>query len=537
MRIKKILAAALLVCMIASCALASAGEFSLPLTGETVTIRIFDGGGKMPDETTKMGQFFKEQFGNLVIEAETAPNGSAFDEKARLYLASGDLPDIISHNGIKAPWLIQMYADSGLLLNLLDYSEYMPYYTERRTRYPHLSMYDVDGASYVFQQTLYDMVSETWVVNQDLLDKYGLAIPNGYDEMVAALEIVIPNEPDIMGVWLAPWGSSYVYNNFATLFGGSEISPSDFYYDFDSSEWKFALTSRSEIYKNATQGMADFVAKGYLPSDILAMNGDTASALRDGGKWLFDYYYLNEWGNPGQVRNKEFNWSFMESPSVEGVKPFIGAAFRSDSEIYYMQANGKTEHPELVCAVLDFFGGEELALKRWWGWEDDNYIVVDGQKQYTEKMYTMTRDELLDTYGTVFDTGANFLYERLITTEYALDAITASWYPETKERMAYYAKKLTDGEYSTQTYQPKLPTLEDEDYVDYSVAKAAVDTYVWENIMAFVNGTKPMSGWDSFVDGLSAYANVNAWADKFNSLPAPMIPANQTQRNYVGAAE
>ena len=160
---KKFLALMVAMAMLLSCGAAIAA----PYTGEEVTLRVF-GWETYHDDVwdSYFGQWFQENLGNIKIQSEIAPSDSS--TMIELYMSTGDdMPDIMMYRD--AQQYLDLYGDSGRLLDLNDYAEYMPEYQARRERFPHLSQYDTeDGETFLIMPCWVDRVSETWIINSAL---------------------------------------------------------------------------------------------------------------------------------------------------------------------------------------------------------------------------------------------------------------------------------------------------------------------------------------------------------------------------------
>ena len=177
---KKVLALMLAMLML----LSGSSALAAPYTGEEVTLRVF-GWETYHDDIwdSAFGQWFQENLGNIKIESEICPSDSS--TLINLYMDTGDdMPDIMMYRS--AQDYLDKYGDSGRLLDLNDYAEYMPEYQARRERFPHLSDYDTaDGETFLIMPCWVDRVSESWVQNDMLMEKYNLESPTTWDEIVS----------------------------------------------------------------------------------------------------------------------------------------------------------------------------------------------------------------------------------------------------------------------------------------------------------------------------------------------------------------
>jgi putative aldouronate transport system substrate-binding protein len=509
---------------------AARSGFALPWKGEPITIRALGWVSYAQlDQSTKFAQWFQQKLGNITLEVEIPASEDATKQKIQMYLASGDMPDL---HMIRDPnEFMAGYGDGSRTVNLLNYAQYMPEYTKRRESYPHLSKFDRDGASYLYFPALIDRLSELWEMNKTIMDKYGLSTPKNYVEMKAAMDKVLAGEPNMIGMLFLPWGFGKLYGDFATLLGGANIGPADIYWDFEKGRWAFALTERSDIYRRVTAELAEGYTKRYIHPDLGALGGEVHDNIRAQGRAVFYYQYIDDFARPEYVNNVlTYKAEFIESPAAVGVKPHVNAEFRSDPGGWGYVVAKNSKYPEIACGILELIGSNDLAQTYYWGWEGDTYETVNGSRRYKDSFSTLSLNDSKRIYGMQKD--SPYWFAPYVSTCYVPDATIALWTPEAKAAEAFFAGKLKSGEYEY-SYGRPAPDIDMDTAQENATIKTAVDTYIWENLTAFVMGRKPMSEWDSFVAGVSAYGNINKVVADYNAAPQKPFPANQLQRPYI----
>jgi putative aldouronate transport system substrate-binding protein len=500
----------------------------LPWKGDPITIRALGWVSYFQlNPATKFAKWLQAKLGNITLEVEIPASEDASRQKIQMYLASGDMPDL---HMIRDPnEFMDNYGDGSRTVNLLNYARYMPEYTERRASYPHLAKFDRDGAAYLYFPALIDRLSELWEMNKTIIDKYGLSAPKNYAEMKAAMDKILASEPDMIGMLFLPWGFGKLYNDFGSLFGAND--PASIYWDFDKERWCFALTERSELFRRVTAELAEGYTKRYIHPDLGALGGEVHDNIRAQGKAVFYYQYIDDFARTEYVNNVlTYQVEYIESPAAAGTKPRVNADFRSDPEGWGYVVAKNSRYPELACGLLELLGSREMANAYYWGWEGDTYETVNGVRRYTDAFLTLSQDEGRRTYGLQKDTP--YWFAPYISTAYVPDATIAAWRPEAKAAEAYFAGKLKSGEYEYNYGRPG-PYFDMDTAQENATIKTAIDTYIWENLTAFVMGRKPMAEWDSFVAGVSRYGNINKIVADYNAAPQRPFPANQFQRSYV----
>ena len=506
---------------------ASAESALLPYTGEEVTLTILGWESFTPiNPETKFGQWIQEKLGNIKLEFEIPAEGTA--TKINMYLATGDMPDIMIHRDPDN--FISNYGDGSRTINLLDYAEYMPEYMARRETYPHLARYDVDGATYLFFPCWYDLASEVWFMNSEIMNKYNLETPKNYEEMKAVMDTVLANEPDMFGMMFNIWGFDYQLQCFAHLFG-AKTSPTAIYYDYDKDAWVYAATADEEIFRKAVSEMAIAYEKGYLHPDFASMTEETFFNARNNGTALFRFTYLN--GDAEQNFYDEvttYNPVIIDPPADEGVTPFIRTDFTSDTTGWAFMVSSECEYPELACSVLELFGSKELAEVYAWGWEDDTYTIVDGERVFTDSFLALSNEEVRNIYG--ITAAEPYTFSQFVSNFYTADAMTARWSEEHIRGGKIIAEKLTNGEYAT--YHGRIaPRFSDDLKQEISVILTAVNTYVTESIISFVLGNTSMDEWDNFIAQIPSYGDIDWVVEQYNSAEQQPDRPNQFERTWV----
>jgi putative aldouronate transport system substrate-binding protein len=448
-----------------------------------------------------------------------------------LYLASGDMPDIMMYRDPDAYML--NYGDGSRALNLLDYAEYMPGYIERRKTYPHLSLYDTaDGKAYIFLTCKYDAITEVWYANTEQLNKYGLSVPKNYEEMKAAMKTVHDADPTVDGVQFLPWGFGYIFCQYNTLFGGQGIYPNSIAYDYDKSEWVYPLTTNETVYKNTTIAMAEAYQNGWLNPDIFT-GGEWYDTSRVSGNWLFWNIYFNEANIANQEKNgwPDGNITYLTTPAAEGVKPYYATANQSDTTGWVYTISNTTKHPEICAQILELVTSKEYGETAYWGFEGVTYeIGADGKRRYTEEYLNADLETQKAKWGIA--RSVPYYTDPMTSSVYYTDALILPFLQPAKDALADAGPKLNSGEYATyySAYTPKIDDLTKE---DIAVITAATGTYIEENLTGFILGTKPLSEWDSFIAGLSSYGDINWAVEQYNKAEQKPLRALPNQRTYM----
>lgn len=496
----------------------------LPYTGEPVTITMMGWESFKPlVEGSKLAVWMKEKLGNIDLVFDIPVE--ATQQKIETALASGQMDDIIIHRDPEG--FIANYGDGSRTVNLLDYAEYMPEYIARRDKFPHLSRYDVDGKTHLILPAWYDLPTEVWFAQKDILEKYDCEIPTNYEEMKAVMDKVLPNEPEMFGLLFHTWGIGHIFTCYSHLFGGVS-GPMSIYYDYAQEKWVYGILGDVDVSKKTTEAMAEAYQKGYLSKDFLAY-ADWEAVINN-SQALFMNVYLQTSPTADNRSFLKYEPILIAPPAQEGVTPFVRADYTSDVTFWSFAISNTTKHPELAASILEFISSEEFAQVSSWGWEGETYEVVDGKKQFTEEYLKLSQEEAASKYGL---TGSiPYCFSQLISTTYVGDARIADWVPALQEGTKDIGNKLHSGEYAVYygRVSPKFDAIVSQ---DNSVVKTAVDTFVAESLTNFIIGNKPLTEWDDFIREIPSYGDIEGIVKQYND--AEQRPDRQTQfeRTYV----
>lgn len=530
---KKLLALLLAVLMLLSCGTALAE----PYTGEEVTLRVF-GWETFHDDIwdSAFGQWFQENLGNIKIESEICPSDS--ETLINLYMDTGDdMPDIMMYRS--AQNYLDLYADSGRLLDLNDYAEYMPEYRARRELFPHLSQYDTeDGETFLIMPCWVDRPSESWTMNNILKEKYGLEYPKTWDDMKKSLEIVCAGEgwdgTNAMPMCFINWGFGTTYNQMGTMWG-YRMGPTSIWYDQDKAEWVYSLIEYEDVFKQLTEAVAEAYEKGWLYKDFATIDQATYDAFCASGSWLYHNHYLDFYNGTqaGNIGMDLDSFSFFEAPVAgDNTVPYACVDYDAAPTGWCYGISADCKNPEAAAMYLEFITSEAVAVAKAWGVEGITYEVdAEGNKHYTEE-YVAAREADAAAAHKKYGINGTAYYWGPYTSDYAaFDGIYGSYQENTRNELRRQMKALNEGTMQVKynAFTPKLTDIQKE---DISMVTNPVSTYINENIQAFVFGQKDLAEWDAFMDGIAAYGDIEWVLNEYNTAEQLPMRPQQADRNY-----
>lgn len=212
-----------------------------------------------------------------------------------------------------------------------------------------LSAATVDGE--VFAAPLY--VDGTHLFYRtDLLEKYDIAVPKTWEEVISASKIVMEGEgdPQLYG-FVSMWAKiEGLFMNWLSFTNGNGAS----FFDADGN---VAVNSPAAIA--ATQTMVDMLDDKIVPQSILTMKPDDARTLFQQGRAVFlmvqDFVYTPLSADDSPVAGK---FDFTRNPYFEGHADAHSTAMGG----WLLAVNANSEHKEAAAKLVEHFTSYDAQL-------------------------------------------------------------------------------------------------------------------------------------------------------------------------------
>lgn len=480
----------------------SGGPIEFPYTGEEVVFKGFGYDG-LAQEDTVVSRAWQEHIGNIKVEYEFIPYDD-FLTKADIYLASGDIPDILPVYDPKT--VVNTYGASGALLDFNQYIDYMPNLQKYREMYPNMDYLNTaEGNRYaiVGVQPL-DYAGESWFVNMDVLKKAGIdKAPETVDEMLAAMRAVKENDP-ASTPFLSYWNIPYAMSAFANLINAQT---SAVYYDTADDTYKFAYNEEGSKRKELIQLMADMYAEGLVNRELATLSDEQAKALLGQGQWAFSYLYNTSLEkevfkvNAGETL--PFDIQPMTPPASSDGNRYLSIAYQHDNVPGWgIVCSSQTEHPELLAAYMDQvvspFGRDIFN----YGVEGVTYDIVDGKPVMKEDI---DKAEM----------GVSTQYE-VWMVGMGPNERDGGGYPLTQAAIDLSTAGFISGEINA-VWPPVHTLFSTEAGEQKANIENTLATYVNEQEAMFIYGQRSMSEWDAFVEEVNKLIDVQELLDLYNN--------------------
>lgn len=514
---KKLVSLLVLVAMLLSCT--AMAETLLPYEGEEVVYEGYTADlGLTENRDSVVYKAYSELLGNVSINWSMGP-WADFDTKTALFLNTGDLPDIVWLRN--ASDVVANYGDMGYFLNLMDYIDYMPNLKSYLETYPQIAnMVTEDGALYCVNDIEpNDYICESYYVNMAALAELGMDVPTTWDEMLECMRAYHEKHPTGAPFISYGWGESY-YMYALSLINHAETG---FYYDGE--KWNSQLTNKDSGYYELIDMMHTMYSEGLLNPEFSTMSDEQSYQYIQDGEWLFSFFYINAIEHEIFLDEEiPYDYAPMLTPAYKEGDPRYGAVTVAyDNAVgwgYFVNAD--VENPELMCSYLDTIISAEASDLYSWGVKDVTYTVDEnGHRSFTGE-YTDPTVRSASGVGNLLD--VRYIQYKNREAEYV------SFTDGGKAAYDMVIDALINGDMIGVRALRGTPNFTSEENETIARSTTPFKTYIDENVMYFIDGTRDMSEWDAFVEETLALGNMDEVLSIYESAEQVIY---STERRYV----
>lgn len=457
------------------------------LADDLVTLNIFGIDVTVPASDPVIPELARRLGIDLVLESTSGTSGAEAGLVARI--AGGNIPDVFRVTNINS---LSNYYQNDVLLNITDYFDQVP---NLRDTFTDLEWARVsfDGNAYAIPRRAEENYN-CWYIRYDWLDALGLEDPTTTDELLEVAKRI--NEADLDGNGKADtyaisgtYDSQYArsaFDGFYTAYGVTGPIT------MAIRDGQAKLTCTLPEFRLALEDIRRFVDAGVVDPEIVSNNGDAVIEKMATGKTGIAYGGWANYSKPAVEQSlvavyPEAKWGPMrvELTTDYGVSGASKSAAGYDA-VYCINAD-LVDQPEKLAAALklfDYICTEEGDMLMSFGLEGVHYEIKDGT---IVKLPAM--DELTYGYGIQFTGRADMLY---CMTKFANCA----------EYIEYCANDIP-------IYYHYGELVEQPDGINV----ADIKSYVLEQIVAFIFGTRSMDEYDDFLNTLYSVYQLGAYEE------------------------
>ena len=432
----------------------------------------------------KIWQYFRERVGGN-IEVTSIPN-SEFTTKLNLMMATPEeLPDLLH---VLEPAHVNSHADSGAYVAIDEHLSALPNYvaflqsldTSTREELVMLRTY-ADGHNYwpVVYGSESVMNFATWMYRKDILEKHAIAVPTTIEELYEVCKELKGIYPD-----------SYPLCLRSGLRKLSTIGPSwdnDFsayiHFDFSSGEWECG--GFTDTMKEMVIYFKRMMEEGLVPPDFMTIPTSSWEELISTDRGFITaepIVRINFFNIPNQKRDPRYEWAAFEPPAYNEKAPHKIAKSNLDPTGYVLPNTKDETRINNALKVLDWMYTEEAIELLSWGKEGETYTVDEnGKKTFILKGDTTAQIAYgASTYG-LYQVIRKEAFEQVVAAGSEIDPVWMTWIEEDAQPGAFLSFNAEEKEVIQQK-------------------ETAIISYMEENLIHFIDGTKPIEEWDEYVE-------------------------------------
>jgi putative aldouronate transport system substrate-binding protein len=500
-------------------------EYELPLTTSDEVITLWTSGPILQDAVPESGmqdapyqaEIRKRTGVNIeyVVTAFGAPGPGPRQDNFMVLLAADDLPDVVTNVDWYYPGSLQTAFDDGYFVNLYDYKEYFPnYWYTVNSHFDDLNLVakilPIEETIYAFWCLEYEPVAlHNSAVRLDWLAKLGMT----NDDVVTMDDLY-----NVMKSFQTELGIEHPFLLYNTLdahalFNCFDTTPAIDLINLgppllEDGKVKFANTRQQDL--NFMTMINQWYKEGLCQPDW-------QSVLANGTDWVRAKIIDGEIGCIGLVPAESVDyeslspdpnceWGPIHKPVLEPGQVFHLGDQRSWISYGSWFVNTKCENIPLFCTWADYFYSEE-------GVFFSNYGVEGVSWEYNEDGVPQLTDLITKNEGGLSWAVLTYAMNELIDGGVS-DRFRSYAYPG-GDRIANYHRYWIDPEYyrfDGSMQWPTAVTFTADESAQIAQWGTDLTTYVGENYLLFVDGSKPLSEWDSYVEGINSlhYADILA---------------------------
>lgn len=438
-----------------------------------------------------------EKMTNITIEWESVPSTS-IAERRNLALNTNNLPDLFYRASIPDADIAR-YGGEGQFIELNDLiDEYAPNFTYILENFDDVrkGIPMADGRIYSFpglSNTLPVEINPKLYINQKWLEAVDLEMPTTTDELYEMLVAFRDEDPNGNGQNdEIPLSASSLENILRILRGAYGLQNRGFgagNFDIDPESGEMRYLPTSEAYREMVTFIYQLYSEGLIDQEIFTMDLDQILAKNE--QELLGSFSFTNTASAANSNEEDFAGLevALEGPHGDQMWSAVRGHVAGKGGFVITSAN---EHPEASVRWIDYFYGDEGAKFVYMGVEGVSYEQV-GENEY----------KILDEIANNIPDGSS--YDQVIS---AYVPYAGGGIPTMSNEVVFKGGEMQPIAY--EAAMNMVPFMPEELWAPFSFTPEEVSTraeieadlnsYVNTSLAEFVNGTKPLSEFDSYVN-------------------------------------
>lgn len=341
---------------------------------EVITVRLESTVNSTPDfNATVMHDVIRDRFG---IELECTTYASADDWKTQLTLemANDTLPDICATTSLTPADMEKYGVSQGYFLPISDYKDLAPNLYKYLDAYPAYKGYvtSSDGKIYGLPQLSTDATNRAnrAYINRLWLERLNLSQPTTTDELYNVLKAFKEQDADGDGDPSneIPWVFLPTFFDDKMIMAAFGLPTNEVNYALIEDGGQVVFGNTTENYKAYLTYMHKLYEEGLINSDCFILSGSDGQALmKNGNVGMSGMWAPFVSADREASYDAEFNWigALTSEYSDQALIPLSNPV---DANLRLL-FSAKTQYPEALVRLLDYFCTDEGIVAAGEGWE------------------------------------------------------------------------------------------------------------------------------------------------------------------------
>lgn len=281
-----------------------------------------------------------------------SPSWGEWQEKLRIMVSSGDVPDVFPTFGPGD----QDYENLAREALLMDLTDLIPNYPnlQKRIDVDPVKFMKTDGKLYGFPRNMNDIPAHAMYLRQDWLEKLNLQVPTTFDELYAVLKAFVQNDPDGQKTTGLSVDSNWWFLHVTMPYTGLN--------DWGVKDGKYVSMAVDPGYKEALKYLNKLYKEKLLDPDyMLGKDKNSFDKFMSGRAGaVYQGFQSHEYGpvEEGLLKNYPSAKIKLVIPPLKG--PVGQFALQQATPFFGMTCFKKDmKNPERLLEVMDYFATDE----------------------------------------------------------------------------------------------------------------------------------------------------------------------------------